>query len=195
MTICDKYSVTTSYSSPTLPLTRQRAPYSVRNLLLHNYPYRSSQFKIISPQPHHRPHQITLPPDKGNNSTNQTSLPEPVTPPKILQIEGPRTTKLSISFVSTTVFQCAYRVKGAVTFQLSSRSQILTGQAADIHPENPDLSNVPKEYWQFADIFCKWKAKSLPVHCFYDLTIQIEEGAISPLRPIYFLSSIELQIL
>jgi len=78
-----------------------------------------------------------------------------VTPPKILQIEGPRTTKLSISFVSTTVFQCAYRVKGAVTFQLSSRSQILTGQAADIHPENPDLSNVPKEYWQFADIFCK----------------------------------------
>ena len=72
---------------------------------------------------------------------------------------------------------------------------MLTGQVADIHPENPDLSNIPKEYWQFADIFCKQKAKFLPVHCPYDLTIQIEEGAISSLRPIYFLLSIELQTL
>jgi len=121
--------------------------------------------------------------------------PEPVAPPKTPQTEGPRTTKPSIFFVSTTAFQHACRVKEAVAFQLSPGSQMLTGQVADIHPENPDLSNIPKEYWQFADIFCKQKAKFLPVHCPYDLTIQIEEGAISSLRPIYFLLSIELQTL
>ena len=123
------------------------------------------------------------------------SPPEPVAPPKTPQIEGLRTTKPSISFVSTTAFQRACRVKGAVTFQLLPRSQMLTGQIADIYPENPDLSNIPKEYWQFADIFCKQKAKFLPVHCPYNLTIQIEEGAILPFGPIYSLSSIELQTL
>jgi len=78
-----------------------------------------------------------------------------VAPPEIFQIKGPRTTKSSISFVSATAFQRACRVKGVVAFQLSSGSQILTGQVAKVHPKNPDLSNIPKEYWQFADIFCK----------------------------------------
>jgi len=40
---------------------------------------------------------------------------------------------------------------------------MLTGQAVNTHPGNPDLSNVSKEYWQFADIFCKKKAKNLPI--------------------------------
>jgi len=57
------------------------------------------------------------------------------------------------------------------------------------------MSNVPKEYWQFLDIFCKQKAKSLSGHQPYDLSIQIEEGSLSPLRLIYSLSTVELQIL
>jgi len=57
------------------------------------------------------------------------------------------------------------------------------------------MSNVPKEYWQFSDIFCKQKAKSLPSHQPYDLSIQIEKGSLLPLRPIYSLSTMELQTL
>jgi len=72
---------------------------------------------------------------------------------------------------------------------------MLTGQAADVRLENQDLSNIPKDYWQFADVFCKQKAKSLPSHRPYDLAIQIEEGANPPLGPIYSLSAIELQTL
>jgi len=65
---------------------------------------------------------------------------------------------------------------------------MLTGQAADVHLENQDLSNIPKDYWQFADVFCKQKAKSLPSHRPSDLAIQIEEGANPPLGPIYSLT-------
>jgi len=72
---------------------------------------------------------------------------------------------------------------------------MLTGQAADVRLENQDLSNIPKDYWQFADVFCKQKAKFLPSHRPYDLAIQIEEGANPPLGPIYSLSAIELQTL
>ena len=72
---------------------------------------------------------------------------------------------------------------------------MLTGQAANVRLENQDLSNIPKDYWQFADIFCKQKAKSLPSHRPYDLAIQIEEGTTPPLGPIYSLSLIELQTL
>ena len=57
------------------------------------------------------------------------------------------------------------------------------------------MSNVPKEYWQFSDIFCKQKAKSLPSHRPYDLSIQIEEGSLPSLRLIYLLSAMELQTL
>ena len=84
-------------------------------------------------------------------------LPLPKAPavPETTQIKGQRSNKPFISLVSVTTFQQACRVKGAIAFQLSPRSSILTGQVANIYPDNPDLSNVSKEYWQFTNIFCK----------------------------------------
>ena len=124
-------------------------------------------------------------------------LPLPKAPavPETTQIEGQRSNKPFISLVSATTFQWAYRVKGAIAFQLSSRSSILTGQVANIYLDNPDLSNVSKEYWQFTNIFCKWKAKNLLIYQLYNLSIQIDKGTTSPLRPIYSLLLLELQIL
>ena len=43
--------------------------------------------------------------------------------------------------------------------------------------EAPDLSNVPSEYYEFADIFSKTKAEVLAPHHLYDLKINLEEGA------------------
>ena len=44
----------------------------------------------------------------------------------------------------------------------------------------PDLSAVPKEYHDFADVFSKAKASVLIPHQEYNLQIELEEGA-SPL--------------
>jgi len=71
----------------------------------------------------------------------------------------------------------------------------ITCRATEVSGEVSDLSNVPKEYWQFSDIFYKQKAKSLPSHRSYDLSIQIEEGFSPPFGPIYSLFTVELQTL
>jgi len=55
--------------------------------------------------------------------------------------------------------------------------------------ETSDLSNVPSEYHEFADVFSKTKAGTLPPHCPYDLKINLEEGAQPPIGPIYSLSA------
>ena len=72
---------------------------------------------------------------------------------------------------------------------------MLTGQVTNTCIESLDLSNIPREYWEFMDIFCKHRAKTLPSHRSYDLSIQIKEGSLPPLGPIYSLSALELQTL
>ena len=61
--------------------------------------------------------------------------------------------------------------------------------------ETPDLSNVPSEYYKFADVFSKTKAETLPSHCSYDLKINLEEGAQPPVGSIYSLSASEQETL
>ena len=61
--------------------------------------------------------------------------------------------------------------------------------------ETPDLSNVPSEYHEFADIFSKTKAEILPPHCSYDLKINLEESAQPLVGPIYSLSASEQEAL
>jgi len=87
------------------------------------------------------------------------------------------------------------KTKGSIAFQLLLNLYSLTGQIVIIGEGDSDLSSVPWGYWQFADIFCKQKAKTLLNHYSYNLLIQIEEGTSPPLRPIYSLSLLELQTL
>ena len=61
--------------------------------------------------------------------------------------------------------------------------------------DHPDLSSVPSQYHDFADVFSKSKADSLPEHRPYDLKINLEDGAQPPLGPIYSLSPLELEVL
>ena len=58
-----------------------------------------------------------------------------------------------------------------------------------------DLSSVPLEYHDYADVFSKSKANTLPPHRPYDLKINLEEGTSPPLGPIYSLSPAELTAL
>jgi len=61
--------------------------------------------------------------------------------------------------------------------------------------ETPDLSNVSSEYHEFADIFSKTKAETLPPYRPYDLKINLEEGAQPPVSPIYSLSASKQEVL
>ena len=57
--------------------------------------------------------------------------------------------------------------------------------------ETPDLSNVSSEYHEFANVLSKTKAEILIPHYPYDLKINLEEGAQSPVGPIYSLLASE----
>ena len=59
----------------------------------------------------------------------------------------------------------------------------------------PNLSAVPEEYCDFADIFSKAKALVLAPHQEYNLKIELEEGANLPPGRLYLLSPVELETL
>ncbi len=62
-------------------------------------------------------------------------------------------------------------------------------------PALPDITDVPAEYHNFADVFSDLLSKKLPEHRPYNLKINIEEGTSLPLGPIYSLSESELKVL
>ncbi|SJL05245.1 related to TY3B TY3B protein [Armillaria ostoyae] len=58
-----------------------------------------------------------------------------------------------------------------------------------------DMSDVPAEYHDFADVFSDSLSENLPEHRPYNLKINLEEGTSPPLGPIYSLSESKLKAL
>jgi hypothetical protein len=58
-----------------------------------------------------------------------------------------------------------------------------------------NLSSVPEEYHEFADIFSKKRVDTLPPHCPYNLKINLKERTTPPFGPIYSLLQSELTTL
>ena len=100
-----------------------------------------------------------------------------------------------VSVVNAAAFARACRLPGSESFTLNLSATSVLGRAASVSETPPDLSGVPPEYHEFADVFSKTKADILPEHRPYDLKITLEEGATPPLGPIYSLSKIELDTL
>ena len=88
----------------------------------------------------------------------------------------------------------ASKLLGSHNFELCLRSLDIQANSTKL-AETPDLSNVPSEYHEFADVFSKTKAEVLPPHYPYDLKINLEEGAQPPVGPIYSLSASEQEAL
>ena len=61
--------------------------------------------------------------------------------------------------------------------------------------DTPNLSAIPEEYHDFADIFSKSNASVLPPHREFNLKIELEEGATPPPGRLYSLSPFELNTL
>jgi len=93
----------------------------------------------------------------------------------------------NITIISAAAFLCASKLPGFHNFELCLHSSDIQANFAKL-AETPDLSNVPSEYHEFANVFSKTKAETLPSHHPYDLKINLEEGAQPPVGPIYSLS-------
>jgi len=108
----------------------------------------------------------------------------------------PTPRKPDISLINAVAYRKACKVEGAIMFQLQpSREPTLSSQASQIIEPTPKLNKIPEEYHEYLEVFSKTKAKTLPTHRPYDLTIQLEEDTTPPLRLIYSLSTLELQTL
>ena len=81
------------------------------------------------------------------------------------------------------------------TFCIHLSDISVSANSAAISEEAPDLSSVPKEYHDFADIFSKAKAEKLAPHRPYNLKINLEEGTSLPIVLMYPLSQSELKVL
>jgi len=100
----------------------------------------------------------------------------------------------NIAIIGAAAFLRASKLPGSHNFELCLCSSGIQANSTKL-AETPDLSNVPSEYHEFADIFSKTKAEVLPPHCPYDLKINLEGGAQPPVGPIYSLSASEQEAL
>src|SRR6202040_1650571 len=105
--------------------------------------------------------------------------------------------KIDISLINAVAFLWACSLPGSQQFSLNLADIEVSGCSASTSklPDPVDLSNVPEEYHEFADVFDKAKAQTLAPHRPYDLKINLEEGYTPPLGQVYSLSQTELKAL
>ena len=92
----------------------------------------------------------------------------------------------NIIIISAAAFLHASKLLGFHNFKLCLCSLDIQANSTKL-AETPDLFNIPSEYYEFANIFSKTKAETLPPHCSYDLKINLKEGAQPLVGPIYSL--------
>lgn len=102
----------------------------------------------------------------------------------------------SISLVNAAAFVRASKLEGSQVFQISLSDPSVTGKASSVTSDPPiDMSSVPQEYHDYADVFSKKKADTLAPHRPYDLKIELEDDGKPPFGPIYSVSPSELSAL
>jgi len=98
-----------------------------------------------------------------------------------------------IAIISAPALLQASRLSGSKTFSLQFRSTI-QAKSTTIS-EKIDLSAIPEEYHEYADVFSKSKAETLAPHHPYDLRIDLEKDSHPPVGTIYSLSKFEREAL
>jgi len=61
--------------------------------------------------------------------------------------------KPQISLVNAAAFKTACKTKGAISFQIASLPTVITGLTAQIGETTPEISGLPKDYEEYADVF------------------------------------------
>ena len=107
----------------------------------------------------------------------------------------PLDSALHISLIGAAAFMCACKLPGSQCYRTQLSNTSISANSASSSNKAPDLSQVPKEYHDYADVFSKAKAYTLASHWPYDLKIDLDEGTSPPILLMYPLSQVELQTL
>jgi hypothetical protein len=83
------------------------------------------------------------------------AIPEPYVPPSFSTPE--------ISFINAAAYACASKLPEAVAFQMTFTPEWLSAHSSQ-PTKLPNLSDIPSEYHEFADVFNKTKVDTLPPH-------------------------------
>ena len=134
----------------------------------------------VSPTPTSSARSAKLPPQ------NSSAFPEP---------PEPSDSAPHISMIGAAAFARACKLPGAQSFRIHLSDPAFSAKSASVSDEVPDLSHIPEEYHDFADVFSKSKADTLAPHRPYDLKINLEEGASPPVGTMYSLSQSEIHTL
>ena len=101
-----------------------------------------------------------------------------------------------VSLVGPHAFAMLCNQPGAQLFVMSVTEAIeLASMQAGEATSDPDLSSIPPEYHEFADLFSQKEADMLPPHRSYDHQIPLEPGTTPPFGSIYSMSPTELEVL
>jgi len=98
-----------------------------------------------------------------------------------------------ITIISAPALLQASHISGSKTFSLQFRCTI-QAKSTTIS-EKIDLSAIPEEYHEYADVFSKFKAETLAPYRPYDLRIDLEKDSHPPVGTIYSLSKFEQEAL
>ena len=109
--------------------------------------------------------------------------------------DRPPLTAPHISLINAAAYMCACKLEGSLQFQLQLRPEDSVKARSSTTSSPPDLSSVPEDYYDYADVFSKANTSTLSPHRDYDLKIKLEEGTTPPLGTIYSLSPVELTAL
>ena len=124
------------------------------------------------------------------SSAQAAKLPSQNPPETPSSASAPR-----VSLIGASALVRACKLPGAQRLKIHLSDLSVSGKSAVISDETPDLSHIPEDYHDFADVFNKAKADTLAPHRPYDLKINLEEGASPPVGAMYSLSQSELQVL
>ena len=136
---------------------------------------------------------IPAPPSSSLQPPDLPPLATPTpsdTPPSFSQCKA-----LPITIINAPAFALACRLEGSVQFSLQICPQESDLRSASTTFDDSDLSRIPADYHNFADVFSKSKADMLAPHREYDLKINLEEGASPPIGTTYSLSPSKLEFL
>ena len=78
--------------------------------------------------------------------------------------ETPQTSVLHISLIGAATFMCASKLLGSHCYKIHLSDPSVSVNSVSVSNEAPDLSQVPKEYHDFVDVFSKNKAFALALH-------------------------------
>jgi hypothetical protein len=128
------------------------------------------------------------------SSARTASLPSQ-TPSVSTEPPKPSDSAPRVSLIGAAAFARACKLPGSQSYRIHLSDPALSAKSASVSDEAPDLTHIPEEYHDFADVFSKAKADTLAPHRPYDLKINLEEGTAPPVGAMYSLSQSELQTL